>query len=103
MSSILFKPMIRCPFQSTAEYRELTLTIGSPMVFQTAPPQPASKARITCSPQLAGGPEASQNGFGQRILPANKVVRSAMLRPHCFRLQERGDADACALTVGNCV
>src|SRR5882724_10159509 len=50
--------------------------MGSPKVFQTAPPQPASKARITCSPQLVGGPEASQNGFGQRM-PAKFVVRSA--------------------------
>src|SRR5580658_5026465 len=53
--------------------------MGSPSVFQTAPPHPASKARITWSPQLAGGPEASQNGFGQRMAPANIVVRSAML------------------------
>src|ERR1035438_8482921 len=37
--------------------------MGSPMVFQTAPPQPASKARMTCSPRLAGGPEASQKGL----------------------------------------
>src|ERR1039458_4285195 len=53
--------------------------MGSPIVFQTAPPQPASKARMTCSPQLAGGPEASQKGLGQRM-PAKLVVRSAMLR-----------------------
>src|SRR5438552_16765581 len=52
--------------------------MGSPMVFQTAPPQPASKARITCSPQLVGGPEANQKGLGQRI-PAKLVVRSAMI------------------------
>src|SRR5271155_1602485 len=38
--------------------------MGSPMVFQTAPPQPASKARLTCSPQLVGGAEASQKGLG---------------------------------------
>src|ERR1035438_7689961 len=53
--------------------------MGSPSVFQTAPPQPASKARMTWSPQLAGGPEASQKGLGQRI-PAKLVVRSAMIR-----------------------
>ena len=52
--------------------------MGSPMVFQTAPPQPASNARITCSPQLVGGPEASQKGLGQRM-PAKLVVRSAMV------------------------
>src|SRR5450631_3916674 len=52
--------------------------MGSPMVFQTAPPHPASKARMTCSPQLVGGPEASQKGLGQRM-PAKLVVRSAMI------------------------
>src|SRR5215470_9218466 len=52
--------------------------MGSPMVFQTAPPQPASKARMTCSPQFVGGPEASQKGLGHRM-PANFVVRSAIL------------------------
>src|SRR5438128_2928803 len=51
--------------------------MGSPMVFQTAPPQPPSKARMICSPQLVGGPEASQKGFGQRM-PAKFVVRSDM-------------------------
>src|SRR5208282_1113964 len=40
--------------------------MGSPMVFQTAPPQPASKARITWPPVLVGGPEASQKGLGER-------------------------------------
>src|SRR5579864_3063449 len=71
--------------------------IGSPSVFHTAPPHPASNARITCSPQFAGGPDASQKGFGQRIPPANTVVRSAMLRlqpthhsqPRAFSLGHR--------------
>src|SRR5580704_14372731 len=61
------------------------------MVFQTAPPQPASKARATWSPQLLGGPEASQNGFGDSI-PANRVVRSAT-----DRLQTAGDSGGRAL------
>src|SRR5579871_3413414 len=52
--------------------------MGSPMVFHTAPPQPASKARMICSPQLVGGALASQKGLGQRI-PAKFVVRSAMV------------------------
>src|ERR1022692_3315116 len=52
--------------------------MGSPMVFHTAPPQPASKARMTCSPVLVGGPEASQKGLGQRM-PAKLVARSAMV------------------------
>src|SRR5271170_2027651 len=52
--------------------------MGSPMVFHTAPPQPASNARMTCSPQLVGGAEASQNGFGQRMPPAKVVERSGV-------------------------
>src|SRR5580658_254784 len=80
MSSILLKPIMRRPSKSMEEYREETLTIGSPMVFQTAPPQPASKARMICSPQLVGGPEASQKGFGE-WMPAKLVRRSAMLHP----------------------
>ena len=44
--------------------------MGSPIVFHTAPPHPASNARIICSPQLVGGALASQNGFGQ-LIPAN--------------------------------
>ena len=41
------------------------MTIGSkPSVFQTAPPQPASKARRTWYSEFVGGAEASQNGFG---------------------------------------
>src|ERR1039457_7453856 len=58
------------------------LAIGSPRVFHTAPPQPASKARITWSPQFAGGPEASQKGFGQRMPPAKFVVKSAIYASH---------------------
>src|SRR4029077_18966910 len=77
ISSILFRPIMRWRFQSTDEYRDETLTIGSPKVFQTAPPQPASKARITCSPQFAGGPDASPNGFGERI-PAKLTEMSGM-------------------------
>src|SRR4051794_38499003 len=50
--------------------------MGSPIVFHTAPPHPASNARITWSPQLAGGPEASQNGLGD-LIPAKLVVKSA--------------------------
>src|SRR5580704_4348847 len=46
------------------------------MVFQTAPPHPASKARWTCIPELLGGAEASQKGFGERM-PAKLMLRSA--------------------------
>src|SRR5882762_2764231 len=46
------------------------------MVFHTAPPQPASNARCTCIPELLGGAEASQKGFGERI-PAKLMLRSA--------------------------
>src|SRR5258708_25088982 len=52
--------------------------MGSPSVFHTAPPHPASNARITWSPQFAGGPDASQKGFGQRMPPAKFVVKSAI-------------------------
>ena len=45
----------------------MVLTIGSPIVFQTAPPQPASNARITCPAVFVGGPEASQNGLGDSM------------------------------------
>src|SRR5262252_2769869 len=51
--------------------------MGSPRVFQTAPPQPASKARMTCSPQLVGGAEASQKGLGH-LIPAKVVSRVAL-------------------------
>src|SRR5579863_2549876 len=53
--------------------------IGSPMVFQTAPPQPASNARMIISPVLVGGADASQNGLGELIFPAKlRTVMSGM-------------------------
>src|SRR5690348_13745857 len=59
-----------------APYREETLTIGSkPSVFQTAPPQPASKARRTWYSELVGGALASQNGLGART-PQNSMLKS---------------------------
>src|SRR5438067_6631125 len=70
--------------------------MGSPMVFQTAPPQPASKARRTWSAQFAGGPEASQNGLGDWILPAKRILRSAILS-----LQPIRDSDGRALAPGD--
>src|SRR5260370_42286855 len=69
------------------------------MVLHPAPAQPASKARMICSPQLVGGADASQNGLGHWM--PQKVVASVgltMLDP-----QPRGDADACAFSVGDCV
>src|SRR5204863_1027238 len=68
----------------------------SPIVFHTAPPQPASKARRTWSPQFAGGPDANQNGLGEWILPAKRILRSAILP-----LQPVGDPDAGALAAGH--
>src|SRR5436190_3177466 len=50
------------------------------MVFHTAPPQPASKARWTCAPELAGGADASQKGLGD-LIPAKLILRSATV-PH---------------------
>src|SRR5579885_3451959 len=61
------------------------MTGGSwPSVFQTAPPQPYSKARMTCSPEFDGGAEASQNGFGD-LIPAQSVERSAMVHQLTLR------------------
>src|SRR5271156_179909 len=68
--------------------------MGSPIVFQTAPPQPASNARITWPPVLVGGPEASQNGLGERS-PQKVTDRSDMdyLPPSLL-----GDGDGTSLT-----
>src|ERR1700690_1551545 len=52
---------------------------SSPSVFQTTPPQPASKARATLYSLSVGGAEASQNGFGLGM-PAKVVRRAAMVR-----------------------
>src|SRR5580700_8236048 len=60
--------------------------MGSPMVFHTAPPQPASKARITWPPVFVGGPEASQKGLGERK-PQKLTLRSAM--GHLIRTQRQ--------------
>src|ERR1700739_831700 len=73
--------------------------MGSPMVFQTAPPHPASNARMTCSPQFVGGADASQKGFGH-LIPAN-VVSSVGLGLDIVVLQPCCDADACAFAVSN--
>src|SRR5215472_3242587 len=100
ITSMLFRPIIRWPFQSIDEYREDTLMIGSPMVFQTAPPQPASKARITCSPQLVGGAEASQNGFGLGM-PANVTERSGTGWSGIGLLEGFGDSRPGPLPIGH--
>src|SRR5690348_10640629 len=76
MSSMLLKPTARLCLWCTAPKRLDTFWMGVPKVFHTAPPQPASKARITWPPELAGGAEASQNGFGERM-PATLQDRSA--------------------------
>src|SRR5437762_12934653 len=98
---MLFNPIIRWPFQSIDEYREETFTIGSPSVFHTAPPHPASNARITCSPQFVGGAEASQNGLRHGI--PQKLVSSVGLGLDMLHLQPRGNADARAFSVRDCV
>src|SRR5271155_2061667 len=64
--------------------------MGSPIVFQTAPPQPASNARMTCPPVLVGGPEASQNGFGL-VIPANFTLRSVIIHLRAPPTNHRGD------------
>ena len=77
MSSMLLKPTPLLPFQPMAPKRDDTFWIGWPSVFHTAPPQPASNARMICPPEFAGGAEASQNGFGD-TMPPQLVVRSAI-------------------------
>lgn len=51
------------------------------MVFQTAPPQPYSKARCTWAPELVGGAEANQKGLGD-LMPAKLILRSAIKLLH---------------------
>src|SRR3984957_14427573 len=99
MSSMLLKPIMRRPSQSIEEYRELTLVMGSPMVFHTAPPHPASKALMICSPQLVGGAEASQKGLRHGM--PQKVVASVGLGVGKLGLQPRGNADARAFPLGD--
>src|SRR5258706_478433 len=77
MSSMLLKPTMRVPFTSSEPKRLEVSTMGSPSVFHTAPPQPMSKARMTCSPELVGGALASQKGLGL-LMPAKSIERSAM-------------------------
>src|SRR2546425_6289800 len=74
---MLLNPITLTPFKSIAPYRDVVLTIGSPIVFHTAPPQPASNARITCPAVFAGGPLASQNGLSDSR-PQNFTRRSAI-------------------------
>src|SRR5437016_11631730 len=54
--------------------------IGSPLVVQTAPPQPSSTALATWPYVFGGGPDASQKGFGL-WMPAKVVRRSAIGQP----------------------
>src|SRR5215471_9794499 len=65
------------------------------MVFHTAPPQPASNARMTWSAVLVGGPDASQNGLGDSM-PANDTLRSATAS-----LQNRVNPARGALALGH--
>src|SRR3979490_1034604 len=73
--------------------------MGAPIVFHTAPPHPASNARMICSPQFVGGADASQNGLRHGI--PQKVVSSVGLGLDMLYLQPRGNADAGALSVRN--
>src|SRR5260370_29884041 len=73
--------------------------MGAPIVFQTAPPQPASNARMICSPQFVGGADASQNGLRHGI--PQKVVSSVGLGLDMLYLQPRGNANARAFSVSN--
>jgi hypothetical protein len=57
-----------------------TFITGSPIVFHTAPPQPASNALQTWYALFDGGADASQKGFGD-LMPAQFVARLIMLVP----------------------
>src|SRR5579883_1674756 len=76
INSTLLIASIFCPPECQAPYLLDTFSTGAPIVFHTAPPQPASNARCTCAPEFDGGAEASQNGFGERM-PAKLIDRSA--------------------------
>src|ERR1700679_871808 len=73
--------------------------MGSPIVFHTAPPQPASNARIICSPQFVGGADASQNGL-MHGMPQN-VLSSVGLGLGILCLQPLGNAAARAFPISN--
>src|SRR3954447_15066126 len=77
MSSMLLRPTSRNAPWSRPARRDETLTIGSPRVFHTAPPQPASNARSIIEPMFVGGAEASQKGLGD-LIPAKLMLRSAI-------------------------
>src|ERR1700757_3214026 len=70
------------------------------MVFHTAPPQPASKARMICSPQFVGGAEASQKGLGESMRPAKPRTRRSgpVLDMTGLRLLEHGQRGALAVS-----
>src|SRR5262245_33850295 len=74
---------------------------SSPSVFHTAPPQPASNARLTLYALSVGGAEASQNGLGDSM-PRNLVLRSATCLPPRLRAQEFVDRDRRDLAVLHC-
>jgi hypothetical protein len=50
---------------------------GSPIVFQTAPPQPASNALHTWYAEFVGGAEASQKGLGD-LMPPQFMLKSTI-------------------------
>src|SRR3954451_17567012 len=72
------------------------------MVFHTAPPQPASNARIICSPPLVGGAEASQNGLGASMDPAKPRTRrfGVVSLMSGLRLLQHGQRGALAIRDG---
>src|SRR5205085_9788848 len=74
--------------------------MGSPMVFQTAPPHPASKARMTWYAVLVGGPEASQNGLGERT-PQKLMLRSGISPPPLSSFQRLMNAERRLFAVGD--
>src|SRR5579862_2955046 len=74
--------------------------MASPMVFQTTPPQPASNARCACFAVFDGGPDATQNGFGD-LMPAKLTDKSAMRGSVVRAREHRVDAPRRAFAVGH--
>ena len=70
------------------------------MVFQTAPPQPYSKARWICAPLLVGGAYASQKGLGERM-PAKSMLRSAMVGLRDGRVGQGGGCGGLVRAAGD--
>src|SRR5512140_3551737 len=88
---MLLNPMVCAVPSFMAPKRLETFWMGCPSVFHTAPPHPRSNAHWIWAPELVGGADASQNGFGERM-PAQFADRSAMAPSHQVLVDGLGGA-----------